>query len=259
MQNPITESYSGQELKVFRKRVTIGYMQDERLKFSKRLLSALERCELPTGQDAVGRLFGVSGPGARKWLKGDAMPNTKRIANMATVLGINGEWLLTGKGSMRPGDVPNDNVDSNLLREPSAQYVTAWSRFQHLLNKERREDVLLEPLAKSLDMMDGQGKPLAATAMILEIFARHVNAAQRERDQAVKEMEKEKSARERAEKRNSLLESVARSADRFLSDFDATGSSAATLEKSADDLHAQLVKSGIRILGRKDRSTPKFF
>lgn len=119
MANAITESCINQQLKVFLNHVTIGYMKDERLEFSRRFVLALGRRGLPLGQDAVGKLFGVSGPGARKWLKGEAIPNTKRIAEMADRLGVNGEWLLTGKGEM-PATHDRYDTDHRAGRAPSA-------------------------------------------------------------------------------------------------------------------------------------------
>ena len=51
-------------------------------------------------QVIVGKMFGVSQKGARKWLEGEAIPDTKRIPEIAKKLGVRGEWLLTGMGSM---------------------------------------------------------------------------------------------------------------------------------------------------------------
>lgn len=43
-------------------------------------------------------MFGVSEQAARKWLQGDSMPETARLAAIAARLGCSAEWLLTGHG-----------------------------------------------------------------------------------------------------------------------------------------------------------------
>jgi transcriptional regulator with XRE-family HTH domain len=81
--------------------------------FAARFNHALD--ELPPGmrppgkgngrQQFVARMFRVSQKGARKWLEGEAIPRTARIASIAKRCGVNGEWLLTGQGAMRPVQV----------------------------------------------------------------------------------------------------------------------------------------------------------
>lgn len=53
-------------------------------------------------QQFVAKMFRVSQKGARKWLEGEALPRLSRIPQIAKKCGVNGEWLLTGQGSMRP-------------------------------------------------------------------------------------------------------------------------------------------------------------
>jgi transcriptional regulator with XRE-family HTH domain len=62
----------------------------------------------------VAKMFGVSQKGARKWLEGEALPHTSRLLKIAARCGVSGEWLLTGRGTMR--------ADS-AVSEPSASYA----------------------------------------------------------------------------------------------------------------------------------------
>lgn len=96
-----------QELKVPWGAHTVGAMLavDPRVLFARRLNEALDGAGVPEKgkgrQVKVAKMFGVSQKGARKWLEGEAIPNTKRIAQIAARLEVAGEWLLTGQGEMR--------------------------------------------------------------------------------------------------------------------------------------------------------------
>lgn len=72
--------------------------------FSERLHHALDLSGQVRGygrQADVSRMFGVSRETARRWLSGEAIPHTARIAEMAKRFMVNGEWLLTGQGEPR--------------------------------------------------------------------------------------------------------------------------------------------------------------
>lgn len=102
--NTRTESYLSQEPIVTIGNATMQLMvTDPKRAFSARLNEALDDMGYsPKGegrQNAVGKAFGVSQKGARKWLEGEAIPHTKRLAKIADKLGTTVEWLLTGKGS----------------------------------------------------------------------------------------------------------------------------------------------------------------
>lgn len=119
----------GQELIVTRRSVTIEPMvtEDERVQFSQRLNLALDRKDVPAKghgrQGAVGRMFKVTQKGARKWLEGEAIPATWRIAKMAERLGVNGEWLLTGQGPMHREAQQAPPLDRKLLVEATEAAV----------------------------------------------------------------------------------------------------------------------------------------
>jgi phage repressor protein C with HTH and peptisase S24 domain len=85
---------------------------DERQAFSARLNQALDAAGVPPKtqgrQTAVGKMFGVTQKGARKWLEAEAIPETKRLPQIAAKLAVSVEWLLTG----RP---PRDYIDGEVI------------------------------------------------------------------------------------------------------------------------------------------------
>jgi SOS-response transcriptional repressor LexA len=89
-------------------------IEDVRAAFAERLNEALDDAGVPPKghgrQGLVGKMFGMSQKGARKWLEGESLPDTRRIPQIAERLGVRGEWLLTGLGPKR--------LDDAHLREP---------------------------------------------------------------------------------------------------------------------------------------------
>lgn len=79
---------------------------DAKAKFSERLNDALDQCDIVKKghgrQTAVAKMFRVSQKGARKWLEGEAIPNTKRLPEIAIRLETTTEWLLTGRNPASP-------------------------------------------------------------------------------------------------------------------------------------------------------------
>jgi transcriptional regulator with XRE-family HTH domain len=75
----------------------------EKLAFAKRLNEACDMAGIPPKgkgrQQTIAKMFGVTQKGARKWLEGEAIPETKRIPEISRALRVAGEWLLTGTGS----------------------------------------------------------------------------------------------------------------------------------------------------------------
>lgn len=88
-----------------------------RREFAARLNEALDDLKIPNKdkgrQTRAGKLFGVSQKGVRKWLEGEGLPKTNRIAKMATLLGVRQEWLLFGLGPKRP---IQDKVNTMLIQ-----------------------------------------------------------------------------------------------------------------------------------------------
>jgi len=71
--------------------------------FSARLNEALDENQAPpkgkNRQGYVGKLFGLSQRGARKWLEGEGMPSMAQAVLVAKELGVAFEWLMTGQGN----------------------------------------------------------------------------------------------------------------------------------------------------------------
>lgn len=102
----------------------------EREGFASRLNRLLDELDFPSSktgrQKALGKMFGVSGNGARKWLTGESMPSMARLACMSKELGARAEWLLTGHGPMwtheatstRYGQEAASALDETPVHEP---------------------------------------------------------------------------------------------------------------------------------------------
>jgi len=87
---------------------------------SKRINIALDTIPLiPKGRgriSAASQLFGETQHSVRLWLVKSAdgkmgMPDIRKIPNVAKILDVNIEWLLTGKGEMRAASSMPDNID----------------------------------------------------------------------------------------------------------------------------------------------------
>lgn len=98
--------------------------------FAARFNQALD--ELPPGQrpprkgsgrqQFVAQMFHISQKGARKWLEGEAFPRLARIPQIALKCGVNGDWLLTGQGPMRPAAPAGTTTSKGQIGEPAALY-----------------------------------------------------------------------------------------------------------------------------------------
>jgi SOS-response transcriptional repressor LexA len=93
-------------------------VDDEKTRFAARFNKACDIAGIQSGRGRraeLARMFGVSGESARKWLSGESIPKSSRIANIARSLGVNGEWLLTGQGEAQPPHLPSSAPDGAAL------------------------------------------------------------------------------------------------------------------------------------------------
>jgi transcriptional regulator with XRE-family HTH domain len=126
-------------------------LRDEKKEFSKRLHIALESSgasgggrHRPYTQESVGKMFGVSQKGARKWLKGEGFPKTEQCIAIAKKLDVALEWLMTGKGPMR---MTNPGVEAASMAEAvldvwmmmSPEVQQEWLDFGQWLLDKRKE------------------------------------------------------------------------------------------------------------------------
>lgn len=65
------------------------------------------------------RVFGIHQESVRKWLANASKPTHDKIMELADYAGVSAEWLLTGRGSMKP----NASEDTP-VRDQRASYVT---------------------------------------------------------------------------------------------------------------------------------------
>lgn len=71
----------------------------------------------------------VSGPMLSKYRNHDELPRMSKCRDFAVALGVNVEWLLSGRGTKRPSDIPLNEYERRLLG--------MWRR----LDEERQKDV----------------------------------------------------------------------------------------------------------------------
>lgn len=75
-----------------------------------------------------------------------------------------------------PDDTPEPPPAHAPSDDPSGQAADLFfNKMTALIHSEHRDESLLTELSRALDLMDGQGKPLGATAMILMMFNRQAN------------------------------------------------------------------------------------
>ncbi len=124
--------------------------------FAVRLSHALSAINYPPERGRRARLakeMSVSGEAARKWLSGESVPGINNARKMATLLGINVDWLLTGRGDMHPEDAAADAMAAlnprhraliglfdALTEDQQAQVIRDLEKKKHL------NDELLEQL-----------------------------------------------------------------------------------------------------------------
>lgn len=94
-----------------------------RAAFASRLAEAMGDAGFkPHGRAArLAERFGISKKGVSKWVNAESMPESTRIPELAEWLGVNGEWLLTGKG--------HKNNHSNVEQGPNLHgsvMVISW-------------------------------------------------------------------------------------------------------------------------------------
>lgn len=81
-------------------------------------------------QVALATKFSVTPNGARKWLQGDTYPAIDKCIEIAKWAGVNFEWLMTGNGPKRPGELYPTRAIAHVAEvmqamEPEQQYKIA--------------------------------------------------------------------------------------------------------------------------------------
>jgi transcriptional regulator with XRE-family HTH domain len=119
--------------------------------FPKRLHIALDLAGIDAGRGRVRQLaemYDVTRETARKWLGGLALPETERLIDMARRLGVNFEWLVTGRGSQGSFEGVRDSGAS--YRIETREQTRLIGLIGRLPREQRRALlVLLERLVRS--------------------------------------------------------------------------------------------------------------
>ncbi|WP_422491658.1 hypothetical protein [Endozoicomonas sp. ALE010] len=114
--------------------------------FSHRLSQALTHYGVPEKgrgrANQIASMFGVTANAVRKWLEAESLPETWRIIDIANVLGVRTEWLLSGQGRMLPdGSEPLDEVVQPMLSLLASSSEEARKLFFLVAEKERRGEI----------------------------------------------------------------------------------------------------------------------
>lgn len=81
-------------------------MENEKTTFSQRLIQACDYAKIePWGrQRTLAKKLNIKQPSVSKWLTGKGFPTTEKTIDIANVLGVSAEWLMTGKGPISEKD-----------------------------------------------------------------------------------------------------------------------------------------------------------
>jgi len=90
-------------------------------------------------REQVGKNLGVSGPAVTYWWNGDRLPTMAQALTIAMTFNCCVEWLLTGRGPMRPMPIENDLLDVSLLPDKEKANFKALidTRTQQIISEQR--------------------------------------------------------------------------------------------------------------------------
>jgi transcriptional regulator with XRE-family HTH domain len=94
--------------------------------------------EVARRQVDVGKLFHLGQSAITKWKTGKDLPSLPRSIEIAKRYGVNVEWLMTGRGPMRPGDAKDQTLGEVMelwdkLSEASRLEVAKFVRYQRTI------------------------------------------------------------------------------------------------------------------------------
>ncbi|HIT95547.1 MAG TPA: helix-turn-helix domain-containing protein [Candidatus Aphodousia faecavium] len=110
-------------------------MENEKTTFSQRLIEACNYAEIdPWGrQRTLAKKLNIKQPSVSKWLTGKGFPTTEKIIDIANVLGVSAEWLMTGKGPISEKD---------RYSSPQIQEIVTMLEEQSPKNQQRALEIL---------------------------------------------------------------------------------------------------------------------
>jgi transcriptional regulator with XRE-family HTH domain len=83
-------------------KLMVNLLGMEKTGFAQRFKQAVEEAGVEDSQEALGRLLGVSGVMIWAYRSGEKLPRMTTATRIADKLGVNVNWLLTGKGPKNP-------------------------------------------------------------------------------------------------------------------------------------------------------------
>lgn len=88
-------------------------------------------------REDVGKRLGVTGPAVTYWWNGDRLPTMAQAITISMVFNCCVEWVLTGRGPMRPLPSEEDLLDVSLLpdKEKASYKALIDTRTQQIINE----------------------------------------------------------------------------------------------------------------------------
>ena len=100
--------------------------------FSQRFRQAIvERGWEKKRREDVGKIMGVTGPAVTYWWNGNRLPTIDQAIVIGMQLNCCVEWLLTGRGPMRPLPAADDCLDMSNLTEEEKKIFKALVKTRH--------------------------------------------------------------------------------------------------------------------------------
>ena len=100
--------------------------------FGKRFVRACIEAGLPEPPKERCKVFGVNATTIGNWDHGDKLPSMDNAIQIATITGVSVDWLLTGRGEMKPRTAAAETLDiSHLPSESKAATRALVHSFEH--------------------------------------------------------------------------------------------------------------------------------
>jgi transcriptional regulator with XRE-family HTH domain len=90
-------------------------------------------------REQVGKKLGVTGPAVTYWWNGDRLPTMAQAITISIMFNCCVEWLLTGRGPMRPIPSEDDLLDLSFLpdKEKANYKALIYTRTQQIINEKK--------------------------------------------------------------------------------------------------------------------------
>ncbi len=132
-------------------------MTDHKIDFAARLNDAMDAKNMPDrGRAAdMAKKFSVTPKGAGKWIKGEAIPEIGTLIEISEWLGVEINWLLTGKSSSIIATQFDSNVDIKSIEPVTYAPVISWVQAGSMTDMESIENL---SECEMIPLVPGAGK-----------------------------------------------------------------------------------------------------